>query len=576
MTSQPVPPAASPPAAQPIARRTRDHRRHPRGARDRVLHLLRPLHRRALVRPARLPRRAHHAVGRDGRSMFVIGFLGMASPGLAEHRDRVPRAAGLREAQLAARPLPAGHRAAASPRDVRHPDRARHLRRRLDGRRAGPPCCSTCNRTPFGQGRPAVRPRRLVLRLRAAVLPRRGRLRLGGRARSPVSRRSPPATSTAASASAVARCASRAPRASSSPSPPPSTSPCRPSASGSTSTRRSPTTSAGSSPAPRYTEVNATIPGRAILAGIAALVAVLFIVTAVIGRWRLPIIGTALLIVSSLVVGVDLPGDHRSASRSSRARRPSRRRTSSATSTRPATRVRRRRRQGRCRTTRRRTPSAAPCAQDAETTANIRIIDPALVTETFAQLERVQAVLPVRAAPRRRPLRDRRQDPGHRDRGARAQPGRPELRQLVQQHARLHARLRRRRRLRQPAHGRRPAGVPRVGHPAPRARSATSEPRIYFGENSPDVLDRRARRRARSRSSSTTRRGDERRAATNATTDLHRRRRAEARQLLQASSSTRSSSSRSRSCSPTRVTDDSQILYDRNPIDRACRRSRRT
>ncbi|MBC7591680.1 MAG: UPF0182 family protein, partial [Salinibacterium sp.] len=52
-----------------------------------------------------------------------------------------------------------------------------------------------------------------------------------------------------------------------------------------------------------YTEANATIPGRAILAGIAAVVAILFIVTAIIGRWRLPIIGTALLLVSGLVVG---------------------------------------------------------------------------------------------------------------------------------------------------------------------------------------------------------------------------------------------------------------------------------
>ena len=44
-----------------------------------------------------------------------------------------------------------------------------------------------------------------------------------------------------------------------------------------------------------------------ILAGIAALVAVLALVTAVIGRWRLPLIGTALLIVSSLVIGSIYP-----------------------------------------------------------------------------------------------------------------------------------------------------------------------------------------------------------------------------------------------------------------------------
>ncbi|MCK3770174.1 UPF0182 family protein [Microbacterium aerolatum] len=56
-----------------------------------------------------------------------------------------------------------------------------------------------------------------------------------------------------------------------------------------------------------YTGVNATIPGMAILAILAALVAILFFVTAVIGRWRFPLAATALLIVASLVVGVGYP-----------------------------------------------------------------------------------------------------------------------------------------------------------------------------------------------------------------------------------------------------------------------------
>ncbi len=56
-----------------------------------------------------------------------------------------------------------------------------------------------------------------------------------------------------------------------------------------------------------YVDVNAVIPGLAILSIAAAVVAVLFFVTAVIGRWRFPLIGTALLIVSSLVVGVAYP-----------------------------------------------------------------------------------------------------------------------------------------------------------------------------------------------------------------------------------------------------------------------------
>ncbi|MEV4774265.1 UPF0182 family protein [Microbacterium sp. LWH12-1.2] len=56
-----------------------------------------------------------------------------------------------------------------------------------------------------------------------------------------------------------------------------------------------------------YTGANATIPGLAILAILAALVAVLFFVTAIIGRWRFPLAATALLIVASLVVGVGYP-----------------------------------------------------------------------------------------------------------------------------------------------------------------------------------------------------------------------------------------------------------------------------
>lgn len=52
-----------------------------------------------------------------------------------------------------------------------------------------------------------------------------------------------------------------------------------------------------------YTDVFATIPGRGILAAIAAVVAVLFFITAVIGRWRLPLVGTALLVISSLLIG---------------------------------------------------------------------------------------------------------------------------------------------------------------------------------------------------------------------------------------------------------------------------------
>ncbi|WP_307497564.1 UPF0182 family membrane protein [Arthrobacter woluwensis] len=52
-----------------------------------------------------------------------------------------------------------------------------------------------------------------------------------------------------------------------------------------------------------YTDVNAVVPTRSILAVAAAIVAVLFIVAAIIGKWRLPVIGTAMLIITSLLAG---------------------------------------------------------------------------------------------------------------------------------------------------------------------------------------------------------------------------------------------------------------------------------
>ena len=137
-----------------------------------------------------------------------------------------------------------------------------------------------------------------------------------------------------------------------------------------------------------YADVNATIPGRAILAGIAALVAVLCIVTAIIGRWRLPIIGTALLIVSGLVVGSIYPAivDRLFVAPSQgQTEAPFIERNIEAT--RAAYGLDDVQEQSY-----RADSTAEPGAlrEDAETTANIRILDPAQVSPTFAQLERVR------------------------------------------------------------------------------------------------------------------------------------------------------------------------------------------
>ena len=52
-----------------------------------------------------------------------------------------------------------------------------------------------------------------------------------------------------------------------------------------------------------FADVNAVIPAKAILAGVALLVAVLFVITAVRGNWRLPAIGVGLMVVAAIAVG---------------------------------------------------------------------------------------------------------------------------------------------------------------------------------------------------------------------------------------------------------------------------------
>lgn len=56
-----------------------------------------------------------------------------------------------------------------------------------------------------------------------------------------------------------------------------------------------------------YTAVNASIPGLQIISGIAIVVAVLFFVAAVRGRWRLSLIATVLLVITALLVGTLYP-----------------------------------------------------------------------------------------------------------------------------------------------------------------------------------------------------------------------------------------------------------------------------
>ncbi|WP_199424616.1 UPF0182 family membrane protein [Actinotalea solisilvae] len=52
-----------------------------------------------------------------------------------------------------------------------------------------------------------------------------------------------------------------------------------------------------------YSDVNAVLPSKAILTGVAVLVAGMFVVAAVRGNWRLPTIGVGLMVVSAIAIG---------------------------------------------------------------------------------------------------------------------------------------------------------------------------------------------------------------------------------------------------------------------------------
>ncbi|MFI5085619.1 MAG: UPF0182 family protein [Actinomycetales bacterium] len=134
-----------------------------------------------------------------------------------------------------------------------------------------------------------------------------------------------------------------------------------------------------------YTDVNAVIPTKAILAAAAAIVAILFIVSAVIGRWRLPVIGTAMLIVTAVLAGGIYPwAIQQFQVRPSEQSLESEYIQRNIDMTRSAYGL-----DNIDVTPYNATTTATPGAlrQDATTTANIRLLDPNLISSTFAQLE---------------------------------------------------------------------------------------------------------------------------------------------------------------------------------------------
>lgn len=134
-----------------------------------------------------------------------------------------------------------------------------------------------------------------------------------------------------------------------------------------------------------YTDVNAVIPSKGILAGVAVFVAILFVITAVRGNWRLPAIGVALMVVAAVAVGGIYPAvvqRFQVTPNQQDAEAPYIQRNIDATlqafdlegvdvQTYDANV----------------TAEAGALRSDAETTASIRLLDPQIVSPSFKQLE---------------------------------------------------------------------------------------------------------------------------------------------------------------------------------------------
>ncbi|CAH0230516.1 hypothetical protein SRABI83_02608 [Arthrobacter sp. Bi83] len=134
-----------------------------------------------------------------------------------------------------------------------------------------------------------------------------------------------------------------------------------------------------------YTDVSAVIPTKAILAVAAILVAILYIVAAVIGKWRLPLIGTAMLVITSILAGGVYPWVIQQFQvRPSEQTLEKKYIERNIGMTRAAYGLDQVKVERYNATT---TTTAGALAPDAQTTANIRLLDPNLISDAFSQLE---------------------------------------------------------------------------------------------------------------------------------------------------------------------------------------------
>lgn len=137
-----------------------------------------------------------------------------------------------------------------------------------------------------------------------------------------------------------------------------------------------------------YTDVNAVLPGREILAGIAVVVTALFVIASVRGTWKLPAVAVALMVVAGLVVGGIYPAlvqRFQVAPNEQDLEEPFIQRNIDATlsaydlqdvETMPYDATT--------------TAEAGALREDAEATASIRLLDPTIISPTFRQLQQIR------------------------------------------------------------------------------------------------------------------------------------------------------------------------------------------
>ena len=137
-----------------------------------------------------------------------------------------------------------------------------------------------------------------------------------------------------------------------------------------------------------YTDVNATLPAKSILAGIAFVCALLFFANIVRRSWLLPAAGTALMVVSSVLIAGIYPGAIQQfqvkPSESSKEAPYIQRNIDATRASYGLTDVDVQEYNAVV------SPNAGQLAGDAATISNIRLMDPAVLSATFRQLQQIK------------------------------------------------------------------------------------------------------------------------------------------------------------------------------------------